>query len=1132
MRPHTLARILALTLIFSLSIGFSLRAWAQDDESSNYVLDAVWNLPLVPAQPMDIALAADGRLFVADAAHNAVLSYDADGGLIGRWTLERDDEFYVPACLAFSNIDDKLYSLWIRFEEGPDGPEFKGVYLDTRRPWGEQVRPLQSIGFLDWPADMALGASGELWVSSGTSLKSIIPSSGWMGKNLDVGDAKGIAGQIAVLDNERLAIVRPSDAAVDIMTIEGIPVGRIEIQEASPLALTGDGTGDLFVLVRADNPDDPGAPVLLRYGSDGERKDSFSAGRLGAPSQADIDWPWAVAAAPSALALTSGHARYHTLSYDENGQSRIQLVGREISESYTPRPAQSRSRPPLRLATDSQGRLIALDGQEDRLLRFDTLGRSQMYSGTPSETLDIAIGIQDEVYASTSFGKIQRFPGKTDDSIRWEKDCDCDLGGSLAASPAALYVSRPRQQGAGTYNLADGLGLRSYIFPEGVGLWPSDVAVSHEGRLYTADMVAGQVQGWSSPDKPDVVWQAGILAGPRHIAAGRDADGNSLIGAIMADGHVELHQARHGRLVARWLAKDPEDKAFDMSDIALGDDGAVYIADAGKRKIYVYRPGLGIPPIDPPTPAASPTPSDRSCTITGDKVAAQSPVVLGHQTGITLTLAAECPDGSRSVGADIAIILDKSGSMRGQKLEAAKGAARGFAELLDIRYHRIGLVSFSRDAVADVELGDDIGAFIDGLAGLEPEGQTNMGAALQTAQAMLERGGREDALPVLILLTDGDFTAGGDDPRDIAAAVRAAGMQIYTIGLGSGVSEEVLQSIAGSPERYFHAPNPGELYPIYGQILREVVTSLAGNLLIDDRLSDSVQYVEQSANPAALESEARLRWSRNLLPRTGITMTYAVTATLAGCHPSNISAVADYIDGDGIPRQYVFPEPTICVITPSPTPTKTATPTASPTPSASPTPVPIPIYLPILNGCRPAAHPVDVVLLIDNSSSMSGGKLEQAQSAAQTFVRLIDLQRDQAAIVGFDANARLAAPLSRNLAALESAISGLELGSGTRIDRAINAAVAELLSHRRAPGNQGVIILLSDGAHAGTSADLGRAVREAKALGALIYGIGLGADVDMDQIREIAGPERSYYAPDGEALRKVYEAIAVSIPCR
>ena len=77
-----------------------------------------------------------------------------------------------------------------------------------------------------------------------------------------------------------------------------------------------------------------------------------------------------------------------------------------------------------------------------------------------------------------------------------------------------------------------------------------------------------------------------------------------------------------------------------------------------------------------------------------------------------------------------------------------------------------------------------------------------------------------------------------------------------------------------------------------------------------------------------------------------------------------------------------------------------------------------------------------------------------------------------------------------------------------------------------------MIVLLSDGAHSGTAAELRRAVIEARSLGAIIYAIGFGPDANRSELASIAGAERTYLAADGSSLNRIYREIASSIPCR
>jgi Mg-chelatase subunit ChlD len=469
----------------------------------------------------------------------------------------------------------------------------------------------------------------------------------------------------------------------------------------------------------------------------------------------------------------------------------------------------------------------------------------------------------------------------------------------------------------------------------------------------------------------------------------------------------------------------------------------------------------------------------------------------------------------------------------------------------------VGLVSFNTQATVDVPLTRDVPALFAGLAGLAAAGGTDIGAALAAASDHLATDGRTDALHVIVLLTDGRRDDRLEDPRQVAQAARDRGVRIYTIGLGSDVDRALLREIAAADSRYFEAPSPGQLFPIYEEILRQVVSSLAGNLVIDDKLASQIDLVPGSSAPPGLEEGARLLWGRALFPTGGLTLTYTVQPQATGLLPVNELAFADYNDADGARRRFEFPVPVVEVIAPTPLPTDTVT--ATPTPSATstatatvtpqptetstatasptrrPTPVPTPIYLPVaLKGaCTPGWAYSNVVLVIDTSSSMTGAKLTAAKAAAKVFVAGLRLPLDRAGVVGFDAEPTLARSLSGDPAAVEAAIDGLSIRRGTQVHTALRTAARELISSGRgAPGNRPVIVLLSDGIHDGPASEVLGEAATARALGIRLYAVGLGDDADGTLLQAVADPGGYRFAPSPDELREIYRGLAQRVACR
>lgn len=1112
------------------------RLWPAD---AQFALEATWRLPEAPAEPLDLALLPDGTLVVADGRRNAVLVFDADGALRGEWseppTGPLPGYVYVPRCVEADGGRDLAYVLWLRYRDDGTTLHPSGAFLDTRRPDGTVARSLLAVPTpqQDEVTDMALdAATGDLWLAGAGRMRRLRMPNGVMDAEMALPPD---ATRLAVNADGLVAIARPAARAVELRAVGGMPLGGWDLAPNEPLAVAPAASGRFHVLVRAPaaSATDPATPLVVSVDPYGGPMSARAAAALGAPVPPPGDWPWAIAVAGGRGALTSGSTMFQVSRYDDAGRAGEPLYGAVVAPAYRPSGEDlSGVAPALSLARTATGELIVLDGRDDHMLTFDGLGRLAGVAVAPDGALDFAVG-EDGLFVSTTGDRLLRtaLPGASADPATpdWSATCSCDLGGRLATASDVLYVSRPRRGAVAALDPDTGTELRALRLPDSVGLWPSDVAVSADGRLYTSDLVRGQVQLWSDPAAPSVTWEAGLLSGPRRLAVGTLADGARIVAAILADGHVEVHEAADGNLIARFLPRTADGRVLEATDIEVAPDGRLYVGDAAKRALYVFAPATTVP--TPPTgpPPATATPSARSCTVRGDKRAAPERVVLGHTTTVTLSLAADCPDTARVIGADIVLVIDRSGSMQGAKLASARAAARAFAEMLDVRYHRLGLASFSDDASVDVPLTDNLPAVIDGLAALRAEGGTDLAAALGRARANLEQFGRSEALPVVVLLSDGRNNDEAPDPLPLARDARSWGVQIYTVGLGGDADAALLREIAGRPEAYFDAPSPSELFPVYGEILRVVLSSLAGNLIVDDPIGETMSYVPGSARPSALVSDDRLRWGRSVLPSSGITLTYELLPERTGCWPTNRGAMADFTDADGERRRFAFPEPTVCVVTP------TVTPTAMPSPSPTATPTPVAVYLPNLyrNECVPTTKHADIILLIDTSNSMSGGLLQAAKGAARRFVGLLALPQDRAAVIGFSDTPLVAATLSGDAAALTGAIDSLVTRPGTRIDRALWAATGELRGPRRNPANRGVIVLLSDGGHAGAAADVVDLADEARAMGATLYAIGLGDDADADLLRAVAGsPRRYYHAPTDAQLQQIYAEIAAAIPCR
>ncbi|WP_109829809.1 vWA domain-containing protein [Reichenbachiella versicolor] len=140
-------------------------------------------------------------------------------------------------------------------------------------------------------------------------------------------------------------------------------------------------------------------------------------------------------------------------------------------------------------------------------------------------------------------------------------------------------------------------------------------------------------------------------------------------------------------------------------------------------------------------------------------------------------------------GIDIMLLIDISESMqiedfKPNRLEAAKRTAKSFIEG---RFQdRIGLVVFSGEAFSKSPLTSDynlLNTYIDDIDfGLIEKSGTAIGSALAVGTNRMRES--ETKSKVIILLSDGDNTAGNIDPIIAAELADAYNIKIYTIAIG------------------------------------------------------------------------------------------------------------------------------------------------------------------------------------------------------------------------------------------------------------------------------------------------------------------------------------------------------------
>jgi Ca-activated chloride channel family protein len=210
--------------------------------------------------------------------------------------------------------------------------------------------------------------------------------------------------------------------------------------------------------------------------------------------------------------------------------------------------------------------------------------------------------------------------------------------------------------------------------------------------------------------------------------------------------------------------------------------------------------------------------------------------------------------------ATVVLVNDVSGSMRADdvdpdRLTAAVESAKVLVDKTPDNF-RLGLVTFSDYAQQIVAPTTDRGAVNGALERMSADGGTAMGdglaRGLQSAQTPVptQDGKGTRKLPaIIVLLSDGKNTLGGNNPLDVAQDAKRARIPVYTIALGIDSGEVVQQDPFGFVQRIPVPPDK--------ETLRQIASTTGGRFFEAVTTKDAEQIYSRIGTRLTSRPEKR-----------------------------------------------------------------------------------------------------------------------------------------------------------------------------------------------------------------------------------------------------------------------------------
>jgi Ca-activated chloride channel family protein len=206
---------------------------------------------------------------------------------------------------------------------------------------------------------------------------------------------------------------------------------------------------------------------------------------------------------------------------------------------------------------------------------------------------------------------------------------------------------------------------------------------------------------------------------------------------------------------------------------------------------------------------------------------------------------------------NLALVLDRSGSMSGEKIEQAKEAAIQAIRRLGAT-DRISIVAYSNHAetIVPAQSAKNTEKLVDLVRQLQASGKTALFAGVNQGAAELRKNLEGEYFNRIILLSDGLANHGPSSTEDLVRLGRALvkeDISVSTVGLGTGYNEDLMAGLAkeGQGNLYF-AETSKELPGIFDAEIGDALNVVARHATLRIELEDGVRPIRLIGRQGAI----------------------------------------------------------------------------------------------------------------------------------------------------------------------------------------------------------------------------------------------------------------------------------------
>jgi Ca-activated chloride channel family protein len=209
---------------------------------------------------------------------------------------------------------------------------------------------------------------------------------------------------------------------------------------------------------------------------------------------------------------------------------------------------------------------------------------------------------------------------------------------------------------------------------------------------------------------------------------------------------------------------------------------------------------------------------------------------------------------------NISLVLDKSGSMEGNKIQQLKEASKAAVDILNAK-DSLSLVTYDDKAQVIFPSGNlkNKNQYISAINEIKADGSTALYDGVVNGADEVKKSLQKDKVNRIILISDGMANVGPSSPEELAklgSSLREKNISVSTVGLGLDYNEDLMNQLAQKSDgNHVFVENADQLTAIFKKEFGDLLSVAAQDVTVKINCSDEVRPVRVLGREADIKGQ-------------------------------------------------------------------------------------------------------------------------------------------------------------------------------------------------------------------------------------------------------------------------------------